>query len=61
MDDLDTSNVVISVADGRVVLEGRVLTPRDRNLTGHVVASVDGVEAVDNRLEVDATAAPAPH
>jgi len=61
MDDLDTSDVAVSVRDGHVVLEGRVRTPRDRNLAGHVVASVDGVEAVDNRLEVEGTEAPAPH
>lgn len=43
----------IAVEDGRATLSGRVESEVQKELAEQVALSVDGIEAVDNRIEVD--------
>ncbi|RMH83264.1 BON domain-containing protein [Pseudomonas sp. AOB-7] len=47
----------IAVEDGRARLEGRVESAVQKELAEQVALSVEGIEAVDNRIEVDAATA----
>lgn len=45
-------NIFIRVEGDRVTLEGQVIRPTLRSDAGRVAARVEGVEAVDNKIEV---------
>lgn len=44
----------IDVADGKVTLAGQVESDAQKDLAEQVALSIDGIESVDNRIEVDA-------
>jgi hyperosmotically inducible periplasmic protein len=45
-------NLTYSVDGGNVVLSGQVTRPTLKNDAGSVVKNIEGVEAVDNKIEV---------
>lgn len=45
-------NVDIEAADRKVVLRGIVLNDQEREDSGRIAGSVEGVDGVDNRLQV---------
>ena len=50
---LDIDELVVTVREGKVRLDGRVGTDGERLIAEHVVTDVVGVAAVDNRIFVD--------
>lgn len=52
--------LTVEADEGRVTLSGSVPSRADRELAGRVAASVEGVAAIDNRLQVDAARDPGP-
>ena len=52
-DHLNVFDIRANSVDGRVTLRGRVPDDIQRNLAGDVVASVEGVNSVDNRIGVE--------
>ena len=53
---LDSFAIDTRVHEGKAVLSGSVESEIDRDLAGEITQLVDGVDSVDNRLTVDATA-----
>jgi BON domain len=51
-DDLDASDIEVSVKAGEVTLEGTVSDRRSKRVAEHVVEGVSGVHAVHNRLTI---------
>lgn len=51
-DCLDASDVLVSVSDGEVILEGQVVDRRSKQRAENIARSVDGVTQVYNRVEV---------
>lgn len=49
---LDAREIVVSVSDGEVILEGTVCSNRDRDHADEIAHLVNGVTRVHNRLEV---------
>lgn len=51
---IDPDDISVRVADGAVVLEGRVGTEAERRIAEHVLTDVVGIVTVQNNLVVDA-------
>lgn len=51
---IDPDDITVRVADGEVVLEGRVGTDAERRIAEHVLTDVVGIASVRNNLVVDA-------
>jgi hypothetical protein len=51
---IDPDDITVRVADGAVVLEGRVGTDAERRIAEHVLTDVVGLASVQNNLVVDA-------
>jgi len=54
-DQLDASEVVVTVADHEVTLQGRVVDQRSKYRAEDLVARVSGVRAVHNRAKTETT------
>jgi hypothetical protein len=52
-DTLDVDNILIQVKSGHVTLSGRVGTEPERQIAGHVLSDVIGLEEFTNDLVVD--------
>ena len=50
---IDPDDISVRVADGAVVLEGRVGTDAERRIAEHVLTDVVGIASVQNNLVVD--------
>jgi hypothetical protein len=50
---LDPDDITVRVADGAVILEGRVGTDGERRIAEHVLTDVVGIASVQNNLVVD--------
>jgi osmotically-inducible protein OsmY len=48
----DAGNIQLVVSDSRVILRGRVRTPRDRRLAEALIRMTPGVQDVQNNLQV---------
>lgn len=55
---LHSFDFVVTVDGGGVVLGGAVSSVAARELAGRIVADTRGIESVDNRIHVDASAVP---
>ena len=51
---LDASRIVITASNGRITLDGFVGMHPEIDTAGEVVSRVKGVDAIDNRLMVEA-------
>ena len=51
---IDPDDITVRVADGAVILEGRVGTDGERRIAEHVLTDVVGIASVQNNLVVDA-------
>jgi hypothetical protein len=51
---IDPDDISVRVADGTVILEGRVGTDGERRIAEHVLTDVVGIASVQNNLVVDA-------
>jgi osmotically-inducible protein OsmY len=49
---IDTTNVTVTVNDGKVTLEGTVPDSDQKNYVEEVAAKIDGVTGIDNRLTI---------
>jgi hypothetical protein len=51
---IDPDDITVRIAEGTVVLEGRVGTDAERRIAEHVITDVVGITSVENNLVVDA-------